>query len=372
MSDKSKIDRIIGAFFILSVLLAAYIPNVFVLFSSDVSPISLEVANELVNIVVVLTSIYGLIVISSHRNIKVKTFEIITVFVSISSVIISKNVSLIATAVLVFVMIYFENVDLYKTVKVYVIVLAALLLLIVICYIISGNHQYDVVMWRVNHIVNRSALGFNHPNQFMLAWMGFCFATFIVVKENVIKTTLVLLIFSTFLYHFTQSRTEYFLIIAVSFLMVAFHKVLDNEVPVNLKRILQIMPFLLMLISVLLMVSANVSWINDYLSGRPALYKQYYQMVGLKPFGSETIDNVMFDNGYLQMLLSKGWVTFLTYCFVIFNFIKGTRITWRGEIVFFALFVCAIPETILFKFELFIPVLIYVCSITARFNSNAV
>jgi len=94
MSDKSKIDRIIGAFFILSVLLAAYIPNVFVLFSSDVSPISLGVANELVNIVVVLTSIYGLIVISSHRNIKVKTFEIITVFVSISSVIISKNVSL--------------------------------------------------------------------------------------------------------------------------------------------------------------------------------------------------------------------------------------------------------------------------------------
>ncbi|MCG0740133.1 hypothetical protein IMAU70004_03204 [Lactiplantibacillus plantarum] len=67
-----------------------------------------------------------------------------------------------------------------------------------------------------------------------------------------------------------------------------------------------LIPVVLLIVSIAVLFLPYNSRIDALLSGRIALYKQFYQSSGFSLLRNSVLENAMFDNGYLQSILAKG------------------------------------------------------------------
>ena len=107
-------------------------------------------------------------------------------------------------------------------------------------------------------------------------------------------------------------------------------------------------------------IFSDFAYINDLFSGRFALYEHYISLSGLNLLGSSFIEsNAMLDNSYLHMFLSKGIVFTLIYMIFVYFLIKNNRkLTFCEAIIIIGYFTAGLAETILFKFDLIILLII--------------
>ncbi|EOM07200.1 hypothetical protein U9U_01812 [Enterococcus faecium EnGen0260] len=116
---------------------------------------------------------------------------------------------------------------------------------------------------------------------------------------------------------------------------------------------------LFFLISISLLLIPSNSYFDELLSGRITLYKSFFSTTGFTLFGNSTLEEAMFDNGYLQMLLSKGIIYTAFFIIVVIGILKK-RINYNesSSWILIIFFTVAITETTLSKMELWIPLII--------------
>ncbi len=347
MIRQSKYDYVISVPLIASLLLLVFVP---VLFGYDAA----NVINKYFSLIVVLAMFLLLLA----KDVRVKTIDWGVIALSVFSSLISKNFSLMAPAILIMLMICFDNLKCDRLLLYYFAIYLLFLLIIVGKYYLFNNGTNDVAMWRVDKIIIRKALGFPHPNIFMLEYIGMCFSLLLIQKGKK-AIYLLLLLLTSILFYLTKSRTEFYVLMATLIAMLFFNKRLNNTISKSAKSILILFPAILLLISSLLIVYSNNEFLNIHLSGRPVLYRQFFDSSGITLFGNPSLENDMFDNGYLQMLLSKGLITFIGYFLAMWRLISTHKVNLRVFIILMALYLCAVTETVLFKFELILPLIIY-------------
>ena len=121
--------------------------------------------------------------------------------------------------------------------------------------------------------------------------------------------------------------------------------------PKELKKayIIPCLFILFIVFSIVLSLFCSNSWIDTILTGRLALNKKYLEQ-GITLFGNPYLDSKPFDNSYIHMLVTKGVVYFVSYCFiVIFNFYKS-QFKWKNAVLMLVIFMEAFMEVIFLKF----------------------
>ncbi|MHA5207194.1 polysaccharide polymerase [Oenococcus oeni] len=252
------------------------------------------------------------------------------------------------------------DIDYRRILLVYVKSCAIVFSVIVIAYYAFNFNNHDVTMWRIDKIIYRKSIGFDQPNVAMMEFLGITFGIFGLITDKKRKLSLILLaIITGIIYTQTVSRTSTILIILSIFLLFILGKKADNFMPKFLSKIVSLTPIFLMGISLYILLHPYSDTLNTILSGRLALYQEYYQTYGVHLLGTHNLENAMFDSGYLQSLLSKG-ILFASQLMLILTWM-GWRLksmSWKSAILLLAYFSLGFTETALQHFELFFPIVI--------------
>ncbi|AWZ44726.1 hypothetical protein [Latilactobacillus sakei] len=312
------------------------------------------------NILVVFIT-YVCVFIGFFRNeIYFKRYEVFLIIIQLAVAVIAAKANLISLTIIVLLNVFFNCYSIESTdgLAYYIDFSLLLFFLVLIGYFLFGfNQSYDVSMWRIDMIVNRRSIGFTQPNQAMFAWFGIFSASILDTKRK--TQYAILLASSIFIYYQTKSRTGLVIILLILILIFLFRRRLDNEVPSFLKLLIISFPLLLLLVSVLMMSQSENQFINSLLTGRPVLYKRYFDLTGITMWGNKLIENTMLDNSYLSMLLGKGVVfTGLYILTLMYLVISAKKMSFRAYIVLMMFFIYGLTETIIFRFELLLPIII--------------
>ena len=233
---------------------------------------------------------------------------------------------------------------------------------IIISYYFFGfKLDKNIEMWRLTKIISRNSLGFTHPNVAMLSSLSLLFYYLCILTEKKdfrIDKLIIPLIFLIILYSLTLSRTTSIAVLMLFLLLLFRNKYFFcNKYLLNNFVILLFILFFLISIS-LLLIPSN-SYFDELLSGRITLYKSFFSTTGFTLFGNSTLEEAMFDNGYLQMLLSKGIIYTAFFIIVVIGILKKRiNYTESSSWILIIFFTVAITETTLSKMELWIPLII--------------
>jgi len=221
-------------------------------------------------------------------------------------------------------------------------------------------------MWRINKIIDRSSLGFNQPNVANMKWFAIMVSLMGIYNRRILHF---LFLFLTLLvYHFTLSRTSTIIIVFALIGVLLLGKKQNNIVPKFAKYIISIIPIILSLISLSFILSSKYSVeLNALLSGRLTLYSDFYNMYGIHFLSTPQLEDAMFDNGYLQALLSKGILFCVALLLIYVKLgIFPKKMTYKMEMLYLTILFLGITETALQHFDLFFPLVM----LFGKYNYN--
>lgn len=231
-------------------------------------------------------------------------------------------------------------------------------ILVIILNRMTGFGEVDISIWRINRLVSRQSLGFVQPNVTLLTWLGIIFLGVFscdaVGKRRTIRYA-IMMVMTFFLYKYTVSRTSTY--VATFVLMTSFFW--GNKY-LNLRsvQLINLLPLSVFTVSIDTLFSSKFDSFNSILSGRISLYRQFYAQYGVSMTKESALENAMFDNGYLQALLAKGWlftILEMTIFMTILHGIKRLRVS--SAVIYIAFFLVGFTETALQRFELLIPLI---------------
>ncbi len=263
--------------------------------------------------------------------------------------------------------LYGDNIDYRKVLKTYAVSSIFLFVLVIMAYFFFDfNIAKDVTMWRINKIIDRSSLGFNQPNVANMKWFAIMVSLMGIYNRRILHF---LFLFLTLLvYHFTLSRTSTIIIVFALIGVLLLGKKQNNIVPKFAKYIISIIPIILSLISLSFILSSKYSVeLNALLSGRLTLYSDFYNMYGIHFLSTPQLEDAMFDNGYLQALLSKGILFCVALLLIYVKLgIFPKKMTYKMEMLYLTILFLGITETALQHFDLFFPLVM----LFGKYNYN--
>lgn len=294
------------------------------------------------------------------KDIYFKRDEIFLIILQLAIATIAVKANLVSLTIIVLLNVFFKQYSDNINLDYYTKISFLFFIVVVISYYLFGFHRiYDSSMWRIDSMVDRKSIGFTQPNQAMVAWIGVFFGFVLNEKQNNKYKYILLLLGSSMIYYQTKSRTGYIVLLSILILMVLFRNNLNKEVSNVMRMVLVSLPLLLLGISVWMTTQPNNVFLNSLLTGRPALYKKFFDLAGVTLWGSEIIENQMLDNSYLSMLIGKGIVFTILYIITLMYLVLSVKkLSVRTYIVLSLFFIYGLTETMLFKFELLLPIII--------------
>ncbi|WP_283694872.1 hypothetical protein [Clostridium perfringens] len=316
--------------------------------------------NILLTILIMFTAL--LFMITNNKRISKKKMALI--YIVIILVIISRKTNLISIALIVLLSVVAEKSNLENSMKIFIRINVFMFFIIVANYLLFDfNKICDTTIWRLasNSIYKRYSLGFEHANQAMLFWLGIALGYLSLSnRKNVFKLSFFIGLITFIIYKLTVSRTSMLVIYFAIALIIIFRKSLNKPISKTKRICLAVFPTILTIISFLSIELYKYNFINLLFSGRFALYNMYFNIAGLNLFGNEYIEkNAMLDNSYLHTFLSKGVIFSLIYLIFIYYLIaKRRELTTIDAIILLGYFIVGFAETMLFKFNLIILIII--------------
>lgn len=232
----------------------------------------------------------------------------------------------------------------------------------ILYYFIGFNSFYNKEMWRdsAGEYVLRQSLGFLNANQAMLFWAATALAAVNMVNDSSRKATAAFLLVLTCLFYTqTGSRTTMLVLGVILALFFLLGPKTARVAPRWVIACIAIMPFALLLFSFALAYLNDVDWINRLFSGRPRIYANALQLSGVSAFGSSAIEKMMFDNGYLHALLSKGAVfAVMFFSLLAYIFAHEKRITVGTALFAGGFYAINVTETAFLNFIFLVPLVL--------------
>lgn len=338
-------NRILINILAILILGTVYISNIFIIDSN------------IGNLIISLSIFFIFIIWSLVNNAKFDYSKLLLLLVTIIIIALTQKANLSSLSLLILLLIQISNstVHIKSNIKIYTIISVIFFLCMCFLYFVFNvNANLNINMWRINKIIYRETLGFSHPNQAMIAWLGVSLSLLsFCTKRNAFYLCSITAIFTVIVYNFTISRTATYILLVLCLNMFLFRRKLEEEVNVLVKYFFSMIPILYMLISIVIIKLPYNTVVDSFVSGRMSLYKQFFYESGVTLFGNASLENAMFDNGYLQALLAKGllftilWLIILTYMIM-----KSKKTTWNDLFIIIGYLTCGLAETMLFKFEL--------------------
>lgn len=316
--------------------------------------------NLILSFITIFMCLYSLI---KNKN-GTSLMNILFLFAGIFITLLAQKPNLISIPLIILLAIVIKNNESKVSMNFYIKTLLCCFTIICLLYFgLDFNKDCDTTIWRVtsNETLYRFSLGFIHANQAMLKWMVIVLAIFTLInKKNMYKLIIPLGLISFIIYEVTKSRTGLIIIIFAILLILVLKNRLDYVIPNKVKYLLAFIPLLFLLLSIISMYLEDISFLNNFFSGRFALYRDYFEMTGITLFGNQYIENhAMLDNSYLHMLLSKGLLFTGLYIIVIASLVYQSKpITILDTIILLSCFIAGLTETILFKFDLVLLIII--------------
>ncbi|WPC22379.1 hypothetical protein N6G96_03970 [Pediococcus inopinatus] len=322
---------------------------------SSLVGISIDTSN-----IIVVIAIYACVVIALFsKTMNFKREEVFLILIQLAIAVVALKANMVSLTVIVLLNAFFSYYNSSINLNYFTRISFLLFMITVISYYFFGfNSQYDISMWRINGLINRSSIGFTQPNQAMLAWVGIFFGFILNMSKKNRVGYIFLLLGSITVYIQTKSRTGFVILLSILTLTFLLRNCLDKPVSRLLKSILIILPTSFFGVSIWLMNQSTNNTLNSLLSGRPMLYKQFFDLTGITLWGNSVIENKMLDNSYLSMLLGKGIVFSVFYIItLIYLIMSAKKLSVRLFIVISLFFVYGLTETLLFRFELLLPII---------------
>lgn len=311
-----------------------------------------------------LIGIGGAWILKNLKEVKMSRF--ILIYLSFFLIVVTQKFNLISLGLIGVLCIIADSMEGTINIRLFLRITIVCFCIVVGAYFILGfNKSCDSSIWRVssNTTLMRSSLGFEHANQAMFKWLSIALAFLSLSnRSNLIKMSGSILIITLIIYKFTLSRTSVIVILIVIILMFLFKNKLNEKISRRWATFLGKIPILFTGISILSLYLNKFEYINSLFSGRFRLYNQYFEIAGWNLWGNSFIENqAMLDNSYLHMLLAKGLIFSITYIIFIYLLIKRARyITVCDAIIIFGYYISGLTETILFKFDLIILIIIII------------
>lgn len=329
-----------------------------------IAAINDSLANVILACSIILVSIYLIRIL----NMKLNSLYVISLFISVSVALINLAPQMVAATmmILLFYLVEYggEKIDFDVVLKAFIIssiIFFALIVLANIFFKFNSNH--NISMWRINKMIDRSSLGFNHPNQADIQWLSIVIAAVGAMKSRHWSIGYLTLFLATlYVYTKTLSRSSTVIIVVLLLFLSFLGKKADKVVNKKMRIALSFLPIAIMLFSLMIILKDNYSSsFNNILSGRLALYKQFYSYYGIHFLRQSALESAMFDNSYLQSIQSKGilYAAVLMGIYVkIGNF--WNKVTWKNELIFCCICTLGFTETIFQHFELIFPLLLVI------------
>lgn len=235
-------------------------------------------------------------------------------------------------------------------------------LVVVLYFSIGFNDHIKFNMWRIDSTILRHGIGFSHPNQAMLIWLGVALGVLAMVnKKNAFRLSIMILLSTYGVFHFTQSRTASYVIYFLCFLIIFFKNSLEKPLSKVGKLLLMSFPVLCASFSYVLIFAPYNRYLDVIVSGRIALYKMYFRESGFSWFGNSDFESAMIDNSYIQSLITKGAVFTFAFILIIIVLIhRSNSLTRQDAIILIGFFMVALAETMFFKLNLLLLVILII------------
>lgn len=294
---------------------------------------------------------------------KIKLMSFILIVIDIMIVILNQSFEMISLAIIIMlidVLDFDDSIDYRKILIVFFLISSSLFSVILLMYWFFNFNNHDISMWRIDKVIYRKSLGFVQPNVASMLWIGIFFSFVGLLNDSYIRLKIfIFTCISLFIFTYTQSRTSMYVLLSISCLIFLFGKKVNNIAPRVIKNLVFCVPILLSIISLLaLFLPLNLT-VDNILSGRLTLYKSFFNDYGINLLGQPLLENAMFDNGYLQSLLSKGILFFIEQLIIIVGlFSANKKYRYTTLLVLSGYYLLGLTETVLQHFELLLPIII--------------
>ena len=294
---------------------------------------------------------------------KIKLMSFILIVIDIMIVILNQSFEMISLAIIIMLIDVFDfddSIDYRKILIVFFLISSSLFSVILLMYWFFNFNNHDISMWRIDKVIYRKSLGFVQPNVASMLWIGIFFSFAGLLNDSYIRLKIfIFTCISLFIFTYTQSRTSMYVLLSISCLIFLFGKKVNNIAPRVITNLVFCVPILLSIVSLLaLFLPLNLT-LNNILSGRLVLYKSFFNDYGINLLGQPLLEDAMFDNGYLQSLLSKGILFFAEQIFILVVVFGHRRCySYISLFIFVGYYLIGFTETALQHFELILPVII--------------
>lgn len=323
-------------------------------YAANTMLLSLNESNAIITVIIL--ALFVLWVFKNDIRFNYKILGLILCSIIIVIITLKPNLISLTLFLTLAIISYHEGKKINQGILLYYLILTMSLFLIVsVLYFIMGfNLNNDISIWRIDSTIYRKSLGFSHPNQATMEWLGcaLCLLSF-ANNRNAFKISILTIILSLLVYHYTQSRTSIYIICTLCIYVILFRSKMEKIITKKWRIFISIYPILCFIISYLIVILPYNFTLDSLLSGRIRLYKEFYNQAGITLLGNSTLENAMFDNSYLQALLAKGLIfTVLVLISFYALLIRLKSLTRNDFIIIFGFFSCGLTETMIFKFEL--------------------
>lgn len=313
------------------------------------------------NIIAVLMILLLFIQLLLIRN--VKNTDIFILSLTLILILLSFDITRVSI-LCVYTLFSLKNYYSRKTVKNCLIASVICLSLIVVAYLLFGfNKGYDTQIYRplTGMTVYRMCFGFSHPNQFTIYLIACTIMVYLITAKFYVHTLITAVDYIFF--NYTQSRTA---LCVVLFLYITIAIVRLLKLKDIRRRIVPAIFCLFIIGSIVLSLCFAGSKLDVLLTGRLALNKKYLG-TGLTLFGSKAFDDLPFDNSYIHMIVTKGLIYSVVYCFLLLKELRRAKFNWFYLLIITAVFLEAFMEVILLKY-CFMMIIPFVCKGDLKFN----
>jgi oligosaccharide repeat unit polymerase wzy len=285
-------------------------------------------------------------------RVKYKKSEINTIgiilLIGIIDFIVGKETTILFTAIAIATL---KDIDIKKILKIIFFTRIFAFIIMITSSLLGIIPNNTIEFYREGiGFVNRMTLGYSHPNLTQASFVLIVVLYVYNYYEKIdLKRVVVLELLNYLIYHFTVSRSGFFILSI--FLVYVYLMKRIKIVNKNSKRLLNVTLFFSILFSFIVAQVYGENTIVDkldaILTGRIRYMSETLKNYQIPMFSTNKYNNILFDNGYFDLIYNGGLLAFAWY---IYNQIKTNKILVKNNlereiVVTLFLFIYCITES---------------------------
>ena len=264
-----------------------------------------------------------------YRKKELKNIGII-LFIGIINFIVGKETTILFTAIAIATL---KDIDIRKILKIMFFTRVIAFIIVIISSLLGIIPNNTIEFYREGiGFVKRMTFGYSHPNLTQASFVLIAVLYVYNYYEKIdLKRVVVLELLNYLIYYFTVSRSGFFILSI--FLVYVYLMKRIKRVNKNSKRLLNATLFFSILFSFIVasLYGKNtiVNKMDTILTGRITYMSETIKNYQIPFFSTNKYNNILFDNGYFDLIYNGGLLAFAWY---MYNQVKTNKILAKNNL----------------------------------------